>query len=83
MSLRNKRRSHAERRLKLGFKDNGAEEMDDPIADNLDFKLKKYQTQLKEQAERKPIKVVTNVEGIGKQEYYDSMLRDHEKFRDA
>ena len=83
MALRSKRRTTAQRRLKLGFKDDGAEEMDDPIADDLEFKARKYQTQLKEQAERKPIKIVTNVEGIGKREYYDSMLKDHEQFRDA
>jgi hypothetical protein len=36
--LRQKRKSHAARRLKLGFNDKGKEEIDDPIIDTLEFK---------------------------------------------
>jgi hypothetical protein len=33
--------------------------------------------------EKKPVKIVTEVEGISKEEYVKSMLKDKERFREV
>ncbi len=40
----------------------------------------KYQKDLRDKRERKPIKMVSTVEGISKDEYFKEMLKEHEKF---
>jgi hypothetical protein len=74
-----KRRGYAEKRAKLGFND-GTEEVDDPVLDQLALDEAKYQKDLKDKRERKPIKMAATVEGISKDEYFKEMLKEHEKF---
>lgn len=75
-------RGYAERRLKLGYQD-GKEEVADPILDQLIVDEARYQKSLKDKRERKPIKQVTEVQGLSKPEFYKSMLKDEEKFKDV
>jgi hypothetical protein len=55
-----KRRDFAAKRSKLGFKDAKAE-VDDPVLEQLEFDESKYEKQLKESRERKPVKIVSDV----------------------
>ncbi len=75
-------RSYAERRLKLGYQD-GKDEVADPILDQLIVDEARYQKSLKDKRERKPIKQVVEVQGLSKPEFYKSMLKDDEKFKDV
>lgn len=65
-----KRREYGALRAKLGFKDK-SEEVDDPILSQLEFDDSNYQKSLKEQRERKPVKIVSDIHGIGKNEIYE------------
>jgi len=40
-----------------------------------------YQKSLKDKRERKPIKLVTEVQGISKKEYFEEMLKETDKFQ--
>ena len=77
-----KRRDFAAKRAKLGFKDSKAE-VDDPVLEQLEFDDSKYQKQLKESRERKPVKIVSDVQGISKDEYFSSMLQESDKFKEV
>lgn len=79
--LRKKRRENAAKRLALGFNDKGKEEVDDPILEDLEYKSTQYQKQIEEQKERKPVKIVTQVKGISKEEIQKLMLREEDKFK--
>lgn len=79
--MRKKRREYAQRRLSLGFNDRGQEEVADSIIEDLEFKSKEYEKQIEEQKERKPVKIVTPVKGISKQEIEQLMLQDADKFK--
>lgn len=61
----------------------GAEGVDDPIMDDLKVKEAKWAQTVQEERERKPIKLVTPIAGISKQEYRDDMLRSDEYFKDV
>lgn len=50
------------------------------MLDQLEFDETKYQKDLKESRERKPVKVVTEVAGISKGEQYSSSLRSGEEY---
>ena len=72
--------------MQLGFNDKGKEEIQDSILEDLDYKTKEYQKQVEEQkdltvGQRKPVKLVTDVNGIGRSEIERLMLRDSEKFK--
>jgi hypothetical protein len=56
--------------------------VDDPVLDQLEFDEGNYQKTLKEQRERKPVKIVSDVKGISKSEYFKDMLREDEHFKD-
>jgi len=87
--LRKKRRENAAKRLSLGFNDAKAikeadlekEGVVDNILEDLEHKNREYQKQIEEQKERKPVRLVTDVKGISKDEIDNLMLRDSEKFR--
>lgn len=79
--LRKKRRENAAKRLALGFNDKGKEEVDDLILEDLEYKSTQYQKQIEEQKERKPVKMVTQVKGISKEEIQKLMLREEDKFK--
>lgn len=79
--LSKKRRDYATLRKKLGFKDKGAEEVDDPVMDDLQIDKAIYEKALQERTDRKPIPQNVPVEGISKTEYYDSLLRDSERYQ--
>lgn len=75
-----KRREYGALRAKLGFKDK-SDEVDDPILSQLEFDESNYQKSLKEQRERKPVKIVTDIQGISKDEIHEQMLRSDEHFK--
>lgn len=77
-----KLRGHAKRRQELGFNDNGAEEVEDEAADNYALDLARYEKQQQDKRDRKPIKMVTEVQGVSRKEYLDSMLKENDKFQD-
>ena len=79
--VRERRRKNAAIRLKLGFDDQGKEEVDDQIIEDLEYNDKLYRTQQAELKERKPVKLVTEIKGISKEELMGEMLREDEKFR--
>ena len=80
-SGRKRRREFAQKRASLGFNDKGKEEIEDKIMEDLEYKAKEYEKQIEEQKERKPVKIVTPVQGISKKEIEDIMLRDADKFK--
>lgn len=80
-SGRKKRREYAQRRAALGFNDKGLEEVEDKVMEDLEHKSKEYEKQIEEQKERKPVKLVTPIKGISRQEIEDIMLRDADKFK--
>lgn len=81
-SLRARRRENAEKMAKLGFKNaQGVDEIHDPIRDALEIDDARFQKALKESRERKPVKMVTEVQGVSKDETIKSMLQDHEVFK--
>lgn len=80
-SVRQKRRENAIKRMQLGFNDKGKEEISDKVLEELEVKSKEHQKQIEEQKERKPVKMVTEVKGISKQEIENLMLREEEKFK--
>ena len=80
-SGRKKRREYAQRRAALGFNDKGQQEVEDKIMEDLEHKSKEYEKQIEEQKERKPVKMVTPVQGISKKEIEDLMIRDADKFK--
>jgi hypothetical protein len=49
--------------------------------EELEHKSREYQKQIEEQKERRPVKLVSDVKGISKEEIEKLMLRDNEKFR--
>lgn len=70
----------------MGFNDKGKEEIQDTVLEDLDYKTKEYQKQVEEQKDlsvglRKPVKLVSEVNGIGRAEIERLMLRDSEKFK--
>ncbi len=73
-------REYAKRRLALGFNDNGQEEVDDKIIDDLEYKDMIYQMDIKESKERKPAKIVADIKGISKEELKRLNLTKDEKF---
>ena len=80
------RRENATKRAQLGFNDKGKEEIQDTVLEDLDYKTKEYQKQVEEQkdltvGQRKPVKLVSEVNGIGRAEIERLMLRDSEKFK--
>ena len=80
------RRENATKRAHLGFNDKGKEEIQDQVLEDLDYKTKEYQKQVEEQKDlsvglRKPVKLVSEVNGIGRAEIERLMLRDSEKFK--
>lgn len=77
-----KRKEHGALRAKLGFNDKKSE-VDDPILSQLEHDESNYQKNLKEKRERKPVKIVSDVKGISKEEYHNHMLREDEQFKDA
>lgn len=77
-----KLKGHANRRQELGFNDNGAEEVEDEAADNYALDLARYEKQQQDKRDRKPIKMVTEVQGVSRKEYLDSMLKENDKFQD-
>lgn len=79
--LRKKRRDNAARRLKLGFNDNGKEEVEDPVLEELEYKSKAHEKQIEDKKERKPVPLTGEVKGISKAEIERLMLREEEKFR--
>jgi len=80
-NLRKKRREYAQKRLSLGFNNKGQEEVADAIMEELEQKSKEYEKQIEEQKERKPVKLVTPVKGISKEEIERLMLTDADKFK--
>ena len=77
-----KNRAHAQHRAKLGYRNEG-EEVEDRVLDRLEFDTTKHQKALAESLEKKPVKIVTEVEVISKEEYDKSMLKDKERFREV
>jgi len=45
--------------------------------------LAKFEKQLQDKRDRKPIKVPTDVQGISKKEYLASMVKEVDKFKDV
>lgn len=85
-TTRKRRLEHAAKRLSLGFNDSKVAKKDevgvvDPILEELDFKSKEYEKQIEEQKERRPVKMVTDVKGISKQEIEQLLLREEDKFK--
>lgn len=80
-SQRKKRRELAAKRSALGFNDKGKEEVSDAVIDDLEYKTSQYEQQIEEKKERKPVKMVTDVKGISKEEIQQLLLRDAEKFK--
>ena len=80
-NLRQRRRQVAAKRLSLGFNDKGKDEIDDKVIDDLEYKVREHQKMQAEKLERKPVKLVTEVKNISKEEYMSQMLREEEKFR--
>lgn len=80
-SQRKKRRELAAKRLALGFNDKGQEEVSDSVIEELEYKTNQYEKQIEEKKERKPVKKVTEVKGISKEEIEKLLLRDAEKFK--
>jgi hypothetical protein len=66
----------------LGYR-NESEEVEDPVLDRFEFDMTKHEKALAESLEKKPVKIVTDVEGISKEEYVKSMLKDKERFREV
>ena len=67
-SVRERRRKNAAIRLKLGFDDKGKDEVDDKIIEDLEYNDTIYRTQQAELKERKPVKIITDIKGISKDE---------------
>ena len=67
--------------MKLGFNDKGKEEVEDKIIEDLEYNDIQYRTQQAELKERKPVKLVTDIKGISKEQVESSMFKDDEKFR--
>ena len=82
-SIRERRKKNAAIRLKLGFDDKGKEEVEDNIIEELEYSDKIYRTKQAELKERKAVKMVTEIKGIGKDELEREMLREDEKFRNV
>lgn len=81
-STRQRRVQYAKQRAQLGFKDKSTEEgVDDKVIENLEWNSKQYLQQIEEQKERKPVKLVTEVRGISKEEIEELKLAPEEKFR--
>ena len=78
---RKRRREYAQKRAALGFNDKGKDEVEDKIMEDLEYKSREYEKQIEEQKERKPVKIVTPVQGISKKEIEDIMIRDADKFK--
>ncbi len=53
------------------------------MLDRFEFDMTKHEKALAESLEKKPVKIVTDVEGISKEEYVKSMLKDKERFREV
>ena len=56
--------------------------VEDPIFDDYNVDLAKHEKSLADKRDRKPIKMVAEVQGISKKEYLDSMVKDGDKFKD-
>ena len=80
-SVRERRRKNAAIRMKLGFDDKGKDEVEDQIIEDLEYNDKVYRTQQAELKERKPVKMVTEIKGISKEQLESQMLKEEEKFR--
>ena len=85
-SARKRRLEHAAKRLSLGFNDSKVaaakeEGVQDAILEELEHKSKEYEKQIEEQKERRPVKMVSQVKGISKEEIESLMLRDQDKFK--
>ena len=82
-NTRKKRREYAAKRLSLGFKDKlkGDEGVEDPILEELENKDRDYQKQIEEQKERKPVRLVTEVKAISKEEIERLLIREEDKYR--
>lgn len=78
--LKQRRRENALKRSQLGFKDKESE-VEDSVLEELEWNSKQYLQQIQEQKERKPVKLVTEVRGISKEEINSLKLTDEEKFR--
>lgn len=78
--LKQRRRENALKRSQLGFKDKEPE-VEDKVLEELEWNSKQYLQQIQEQKERKPVKLVTDVRGISKEEINSLKLTDEEKFR--
>ena len=57
--------------------------MEDEALDAYAEDLAKFEKQLQDKRDRKPIKVPTDVEGISKKEYLASMVKEVDKFKDV
>jgi hypothetical protein len=44
--------------------------------------LAKYEKSQQDKRDRKPLKMVTEVQGVSKKEYLDSMVQDSDQFKD-
>jgi hypothetical protein len=82
--VKQRRRENALKRAQLGFKDkaNAADEgVEDQVLEDLEFNSKQYLQQIEEQKERKPVRLVTPIKGISKEEIESLKLTEQEKFR--
>ena len=82
-AARKRRKDYALKRAQLGFKDSAKaqeEGVDDQILENLECNTNQYQQQIEEQKERKPVRLVTPVKGISKEEIESLKLTEEEKF---
>lgn len=57
--------------------------MEDEALDAYAEDLAKFEKQLQDKRDRKPIKVPTDVQGISKKEYLASMVKEVDKFKDV
>ncbi len=83
MKHSHKLRGYAKKRRELGFDDEGQEEVEDEALDAYAEDLAKFEKQLQDKRDRKPIKVPTDVQGISKKEYLASMVKEVDKFKDV
>ena len=57
--------------------------MEDEVFEELERKEALYQTEVAEKQERKPVKMVTQVNAISKEELEMQKLKEEEMFKDA
>lgn len=78
-----RRREIAKRRAKLGFQDNGAEEMDDEMIDRLERFQNLKNSRIEAAKNRGSVSLVTDNKAIGQEDRMRQILRENEKFQDV